>query len=163
MSTQNASEDCCGKFDPSKWDEKKHVWDKKMFIRKSIPQIFHIPIPGKFGKAVRYLWEQAETVKANVEQPDFLLLAFDPSPWKSELYMSVLHEVPGADNVQLSGNFFSKVFDGPYTHIPQYIRDFDIYLSKENKLATRYFFYFATCPICSKNYGYNYIVAFAEV
>ncbi len=162
MNTKS-SDECCGKFDPSLWDEKSHSWENKLFIRKCIPQILHIPVPGKYGKAVQFLWNQAVTANAQVDQPDFLLLSYDPSPWKSELYMSVKHEVPGADHVKISGSFISKVFQGPYNHVPKYIREFDIYLSRKNKLATRYFFYFATCPVCAKNYGYNYIVAFAEV
>jgi hypothetical protein len=33
--------------------------------------------------------------------------------------MTVTKEIPGAENVQLSGTFLSKVFDGPYNAVPK--------------------------------------------
>jgi hypothetical protein len=77
--------------------------------------------------------------------------------------MLVNHEVPGADNVRLSGTYFSKVFDGPFNEVPQYIREMDIHLNSEGKLARKYYFYFTTCPKCAKKYGHNYIVGLAEI
>jgi hypothetical protein len=56
-----------------------------------------------------------------------------------------------------------KLFDGPFNKVPQYMRDMDIFLSQQGKLAKKFYFYFATCPNCARKYGHNYIVAFAEV
>jgi hypothetical protein len=90
-------------------------------------------------------------------------MAYDPSPWKSELYMNVTKEVPGAENVKLNGTFVSKVFDGPYSHVPKYLKEFNKYLNLIEKKAKKIYFYYTTCPKCAKKYGHNYIVAFAEV
>ena len=109
------------------------------------------------------MWETAKNAGAAPEIKDFLLLAYDPSPWKSELYMSVTKEVPGANNIKLSGTFATKVFDGPFNHIPKYLKEFEEYLKKINKTAKKYYFYYTTCPKCAKKYGHNYIVAFAEI
>jgi hypothetical protein len=62
---------------------------------------------------------------------DFLLLACDPSSWKSELYMSVTKEVPDAENVTMSGTFLSRVFDGPYKSVPEWIETMEKYVSEK--------------------------------
>ena len=109
------------------------------------------------------MWKKAQDAGASPETKDFLLLAYDPSPWKSELYLNVTKEVPGAENVKLTGTFISKVYDGPFNNVPKYIKDFEGYLKGQNKTAKKYYFYYTTCPKCAKKYGHNYIVAFAEV
>jgi hypothetical protein len=163
MTQNQKTEECCPEFDPKPWHDKTHEWQDKLFIRKSIPQIFHIPLPGFYGRAVGKLWKQAADAKAAPDLKDFLMLAYDPSPWKSELYVMVNKEVAGAENVRLSGTYVSKVFDGPFNHVPQYIKEMDIYLSGKDKFARKYYFYFTTCPKCARKYGHNYMVAFAEL
>lgn len=154
---------CCPEFDPVPWENKTHIWTNKPFIKDSVPELFHIPLPSMIGKAITRLWEKAKEADAAPELKDYLLLAYDPSPWKGELYMSVTKEVPGAENVTLSGRFISKVFDGPYNHVPQYIEEMDGYLASIGQKSKKYYFYFTYCPNCAKKYGHNYIVAFAEV
>ena len=164
MTTTSAETDvCCPEFDTARWDDKIQVWKDKLFISDSIPEIFHIPLPKKFEKAINGLWITAQSAKADPPMDDFLLLCYDPSPWKSILLLSVNKEVPGANNVKLSGTFISKVFDGPYSGVPKYIREMDDFLKGYNKKAQRYYFHYAYCPKCAKKYGHNYIVAFAEV
>ncbi len=156
-------ERCCPELDTKHWDEKTHQWHNRPFIRESIPEFLHIPLPWMFSGAVQKMWKMARTAGATVENKDFVLMSYDPSPWKSELYMTVAKEVPGANNVKLSGTFISKVFDGPYNAVPKWIGEFEKYLSKQNKKAIKYYFYFTYCPKCSKAYGHNYCVAFAQV
>jgi len=61
-------------------------------------------------------------------------MAYDPSPWKSELYLAVAKEVPGAKNVALSGAFFTKVFDGPYNAVPKWIKEMDSQIASQARL-----------------------------
>jgi len=163
MSNKESHEDSCNLFDPALWDEKVHQWSDKLFIKDSLPQIFHIPLPGTYPRTINRLWKLAQDDKAAPDMKDFLMLAYDPSPWKSDIYINVTHEVPNANNVRLSGKFISKVFDGPFSKVPGYIRDMDLYLAGQHQVAAKYYFYFATCPKCAKKYGHNYMVAFAEV
>lgn len=163
MNSTDQHDDCCNLFNPCKWDEQEHEWTEKKFIKSSIPQIFHIPLPGTYAKTIGKLWNSAVKDDAAPALEDFLSLAYDPSPWKSDIYISVTKDVQGAENVRLSGKFVSKVFDGPFGQVPHYIRVMDIFLAKRNQFALKYYFYFATCPKCAKKYGHNYIVAFAEV
>ena len=94
---------------------------------------------------------------------NFLLLAYDSSPWKSEFYMAVTREVPGAQNVKLSGTFLSNVFDGHFNSVPKWIKEMDEYVASKGRKTKKHFFYYTTCPKCAKIYGHNYVVAFAQV
>lgn len=159
MSTTN--QECCPRFDPSPWQEKEHVWKDKLFIQDNVTQLFHIPL--NMGKVVTRMWKKIEGAGASPPKEEFLMLAYDPSPWKSELYMSVTKEVPGAKNVKLSGTFLTKVYDGPYNAVPKWIRDMDAYVASKGKKVIKYYFYYTTCPKCAKKWGHNYCVAFARV
>jgi len=163
MEEKSNEQECCPKFDPEPWDHKTHEWNDKPFIRDYIPQFLHMPLPSMMGKIIGRMWKKAKDAGAEPEIKDFLLMAYDPSPWKSELYMNVTREVPGAENVKLNGTFVSKVFDGPYNRIPGYLKEFYKYLNLIEKKAKKIYFYYTTCPKCAKKYGHNYIVAFAEV
>jgi len=154
---------CCPEFDPSIWDDKTHQWKDKMFISDTIPQFMHMPLPFMFARTVGRMGKKIQDAKAETPMKDFLMLAYDPSPWKSELYMNVTKEVPNADNVKLSGTFLSKVFDGPFKEIRNWIREMDKYVAGKGKKLKKYYFYYTTCPKCAKKYGHNYVVAFAEV
>jgi hypothetical protein len=158
------AKECCPPFDTKPWDEVRHEWENKLFLKKTIPQLFHIPLPGVLNKAISQMWAEAQKYGVAPEIKDFLLLTYDPSPWKSELYLTITKEIPGEpDLVKLSGTFISKVFDGPYQNIPKYILDMESFLQDQGKKAQKYYFYFTTCPKCAKKYGHNYIVGFAEI
>ncbi len=163
MTDTSHNQECCPVFDPEPWDSRTHEWTEKPFIRKTIPQFLHMPLPGIYAKVLGAMWKMAQEAEAAPEIKDFLLLAWDPSPWKSELYMSVKKEVPGAENIKMTGKFITRVFDGPYNHVPKYLAEFNNYLDQKELKAKRYFFYFTTCPKCAKKHGHNYIVGFAEL
>jgi len=154
---------CCPPFDPAPWDEKEITWQDKLFIKEGIPQFMHIPLPGVFGKAVGRMWGKIEAADARPDTKDFLMLSYDPSPWKSELYINATKEIPDAENVRLSGNYLTKVFDGPYNAAPQWIKAMDKYVADKGRKLEKYYCYFTTCPRCAKLYGHNYAVLFAKV
>ena len=156
--------ECCQKFDPQPWDGITHEWKNKLFIKKTISQLFHMPIPWVYSKTLTAMWEQAKSHGIAPDIKDFLLLAYDPSPWKSELYLYVLREHKDVENiVPMNGRYISKVFDGPYQNVPKYMKEMELFLQKQGERAKKYYFYFTTCPECAKKYGHNYIVVFTEV
>jgi hypothetical protein len=159
MTTDN--QECCPKFDPAPWQEKEIVWKDKPFVQDDVKQLFHIPV--NMGKVVTRMFRKIEDAGASPPKEEFLMLAYDPSPWKSELYMSVTKEVPGAKNVKLSGTFLTKVYDGPYNAVPKWIKDMDAYVASKGKKVIKYYFYYTACPKCAKKYGHNYCVAFAQI
>jgi hypothetical protein len=109
------------------------------------------------------MFAKVSAAKAAAKPSETLVLAYDPSPWKSELYMTVTKPVPGAKNVALSGTFISRVFDGPYDAVPTWIKEMESWLASKGTSAKKYYFHYAYCPNCSKKYGHNYVIAFAQV
>jgi hypothetical protein len=161
--TLNNDTQCCPEFDPKPWQEKTTVWKNKLFIRETVPQVFHIPIPGTFGKAVSRMWKKIEDSHARPDTNDFIMLATESSSWKGEIYVTTKKEVPGAENVRFSGVYFTKVFDGPYNDVPKWIKAITPDIARMGKSVKKYYFYYTTCPNCAKKYGHNYVVAFAEL
>ena len=156
--------ECCPIFQTEKWDEKSFHWDKKQFIKSSIPTFFHMPFPPMIGKKVTKMATLAgDADKLNTERLDTLLLFKDPHPFKSEMYLSVTDEVPEAKNTTLSGSFVAKVFDGPYKDIPKFFKKMNAFLAQQGKKAKDYFVYYAYCPQCAKEAGHNYMVIFAQI
>lgn len=152
---------CCPELNVAGYQNKEHVWKDKPFAKACVKQVFHFPI--NMGKVITDSYAKITQAKAEVQAEDFLILAYDPSPWESELYFTVMKEVPGLEYTTLSGKFVSKIFDGPYNAVPQWIKEFDEYLQEKNQKALKYYFHYAYCPKCSKKYGHNYVIAFAQI
>ncbi|MFA5451346.1 MAG: hydrolase [Dehalococcoidales bacterium] len=163
MTNHEGETGCCPRFDPEPWEEKETIWENKLFLKDTVPQFMHIPLPGTFGKAVTRAWDKIENAGAKPEDKDFLMLSAESSPWKGELYISITKEVPDAENVKLSGTYLTKVFDGPYNAVPSWVKEMVKYAEQKGKDIKNFYFYYATCPKCAKVYGHNYVVAFAEV
>jgi hypothetical protein len=161
MTEKKNTAECCPPFDPEIWDDKVSDWKNKPFIQDSVRQFFHIPL--NMGQVVTRMWSVIEQAGAAPDNKDFLMLAYDPSPWKSVLSMTVTREIPGARNVKLSGTFMSRVFDGPYAAAPRWFKEMEGYVQSKGKKAVKQYFYYTTCPKCAKKYGHNYVVAFAQV
>jgi len=134
------TEQCCPEFDIAPWDRKTHVWQDKPFIKESIPVFFHIPWPPMIGRLVSRMWEKSKKADAAPEMTGVLVLSTDPSPWRSEWFMSVTKEVPDAENVKLSGTFITRVFDGPYNAVPKWIKEMDKYLGRRGQESRKILF-----------------------
>lgn len=158
---------CCPEFDPKKWDKKTYKWENKQFIKETIPTFFHIPFPPMIGKKITHMMELATGAdKIDPKKDEVLVLFQDPSAFKSHIYISVMGNVPGADNVTISGTFMAKVYDGPYNAIPAFIKDMNLYLENQGKKAPKsdgYYVHYAYCPGCEKKYGHNYMILFAKI
>jgi hypothetical protein len=63
----------------------------------------------------------------------------------------------------LSGNYLTKVFEGPYREAGTWVREMERFVSSAEKQLRKLYFFYTTCPKCAKHYGKNYVVAFAEV
>jgi hypothetical protein len=160
----NQNKECCPKFNPAKWDQKTYNWNNKPFIKETVPTLFHIPLPLTIGRKIPKMCkmiEDAKRVEANSE--DVLMLFRDPSAFKSEIYLSVTGPVPNANNVNISGTFIGRVFAGPYTAVPKFIKQMNEYLATQGKKAKDYYIHYAYCPKCAKKYGNNYMILFAQI
>lgn len=157
-------QECCPKFEVERWNDKTFKWDNKHFIKESIPTFFHMPFPGTIAKKVMRLMNFAQNSKSLSEDKlESLLLFNDPTAFKSDMYLSVNKEIPGALNKTISGTFIAKVFDGPYGKVPKFIKEMNIYLESQDKKAKDYYVHYAYCPKCAKKFNHNYMVLFAQV
>lgn len=163
MTQTDNSKHCCPVPDKAKWHDKTHVWEEKLFIMKEIKLFMHMPNPKKVGQVIEYLWNKAKETGAATSDEDFLLLAHESSPWKGEYYLNVTKEIPGEENVKMSGTFISKIFDGPYNAVPKWVKEFEQYAKEKGLEIEDYWFHYATCPKCMKKTGHNYVIAFGKV
>lgn len=158
---------CCPEFNPEKWDKKSFNWEEKQFIKESIPTFFHTPFPPMIGKKITQMMNLATSAgKIAIKKDEVLVLFQDPSAFRSNIYISVTGDVPGAKNVKIPGKFIARVYDGPYNSIPKFIKDMNIYLETEGKKIPKddeYYIHYAYCPKCSKKYGHQYMILFAKI
>jgi hypothetical protein len=92
-----------------------------------------------------------------------VMLSDEKSLWGADIYIAVAKEVPGAEMAKVSGTFLTKVFEGPYKDIRNWIKEMEAYVeSKARKIEKMYFFY-TTCPKCAEYYGKNYTVILAKI
>jgi hypothetical protein len=152
---------CCPLFDPAPWDGTTHAWEDRLFLEHDVRQVAHVPIG--MGRIITRMIRAVTDADAMPDAKDFLMLSHDSSPWKSELLMSVTKEVPGGSMVRITGSFFTKVYDGPYPEMPDWIAATDAILAARGQQAIKYYVHYAYCPKCSKKYGHNYGVTFAQV
>lgn len=158
------NQECCPKFSPEKWDGKTYAWDKKPFIKGTVPTFFHMPLPSVINKKITAMCTMMmDAKKGEANNEDVLMLFRDPSAFKSEIYLSVTGPVPDAENVAISGTFIAKVFAGPYQAVPKFIKQMNAYLAAQGKKAKDYYIHYAYCPKCAKQYGDNYMIIFAQV
>ena len=64
---------------------------------------------------------------------------------------------------RMSGEFVTKVFEGPFKDAPKWCTETQEYAKKHGKEAEDIYFFYTTCPKCAKYYGKNYVVAVAQI
>lgn len=151
--------ECCPKFDPAPWDGKIFDWSNKKFIKDKVFTLFFMPI--NFGSVITRMMGKIE--KAGVQVPDYLCLSDHTSKWNMDIYLAVDKEVPGAENVTLSGKYLSKVYEGDFKETGKWCEDFSSYMKSKNLTMKKMYMWYTTCPKCAKKYGKNYVVIIAEV
>lgn len=150
---------CCPRFDPQVWDEQELHFKDKLFVKARTRAFFHIPL--KMGAVFKNTFNAIENADAHSDE-DFVVLSRDPSAWSSEHYFSVTKDVPGQDMVHLTGDYVTKVFEGPYKNVPSWQREMEAHVNDQGRAVKRNYFFYTTCPKCAKHYGKNYVVAVAE-
>jgi hypothetical protein len=150
---------CCPRFDPRPWNEQELHFDNKPFVRATTTSLFHVPLNMRsvFGRT----WKAIETAHAN--DGEFLVLSHDDSAWHAEHLFAVKTDVPGTEMVRLTGDFLTKVFEGPYSDARRWYGEMDRYVRGKGKRLERMYFFYTTCPGCAKRYGHNYVVGIARV
>lgn len=150
---------CCDKFDPAPWDGVTHEWDNKLFIKSKVFTLFYMPIG--FGSVISKMYNAIKA--AGAEVPEKMSLADHTSMWSMDLYLPVNKEVDGADNIKLSGKFFSKAYEGGYKDMKAWIAEFKQSTSNQSMKISKNYYWYTTCPKCAKEYGKNYTVIFGKI
>jgi hypothetical protein len=101
--------------------------------------------------------------KATASAKETIVLSDEKSMWGSDVYIAVEKDFIGSNAVKISGTFLTKVFEGPFKDMSQWIRDMNSFVASKGKTARKTYFFYTTCPKCAKVYGKNYVVILAEV
>jgi hypothetical protein len=158
MSVQ-ASTECCPRFEPEPWDDKVITWEKKRFLRNRILSFFHIPL--NFGAVMKRSMAAIEAAGATPD--DMVILSDENSLWGADVYIAISKDIPGARTTTLSGTFLTKVFEGPYLNMRNWITEMHSLVKVRGKVLQKLYFFYTTCPKCSKKYGKNYVVILAQL
>jgi len=154
----NNSSGCCPPFNPDGWDGTEHLWQDKLFIKDRVWCFLHIPL--NFGKVITRLMGLVQ--KAGGTIPDNIWLSDHTSKWSMDIYLAVNKEIPGAENVRLSGKFLTKVYEGPYKNTGMWCEDFKKFIASRRQEIKKLYMWYTTCPKCAKFYGKNYVVVVAR-
>ena len=156
---ENSETGCCPRFNPEPWDEKEVTFKDRLFVKDHVTSFFHIPL--NFGKVMVRNLEKIQA--ADALEPEPIMLSDEKSLWGSDIYIAVSRDVPGAETVKISGTFLTKVFEGPYKDIRQWIQEMKAWLESKAANVKKMYFFYTTCPKCAKYYGKNYVVILAQV
>ena len=151
---------CCPRFKQDGWDEQELHFKNKLFVKAKTKSIFHIPL--NMGSVFPKTFSAIEKANARNDD-DFIVLSYDPSSWTGEHYFSVNKDVSGQEMVHLSGDFLTKVFEGPYKNAPKMEKEMEELVKSKGKNVKKTYFFYTTCPKCAKFYGKNYMVAVSEI
>ena len=158
MSMQDPTE-CCPRFEPDPWDDKEITWEMKRFLQDRVLSFLHIPL--NFGAVMKRSMAAIEAAGATPHE--MVVLSDENSLWGADVYIAISKDIPGARTTTLSGTFLTKVFEGPYRNMPNWIEQMKSFVKEKGKAFQKLYFFYTTCPKCSKKYGKNYVVILAQL
>lgn len=150
---------CCAKFNPEGWDgEDLHFRDKR-FVRAHTISAMHIPLnmAQVFTRVLKHI-----DARGAMNPEHVLVLSRDLSSWSSEHLFAITGEVPEEEVVSLSGDFLTKVFEGPYRKARDWYDEMKDLARAQGKEPGEVWFFYTTCPKCAEAYGENYVVGLVE-
>ncbi len=151
---------CCPRFNPEGWDAAELHFRDKRFLRATTKSLMHVPL--NMGKVFTRVMENMEKAGA-LDEKDVIVLSRDRSSFESEHLFSVAKDVPGEEMTTLSGDFLTKVFEGPYREAKQWHAEMEALAHARGKEPKSVWFFYTTCPKCAKAYGKNYVVGLVDM
>ena len=151
---------CCPRFKSAGWDQQELHFKDKLFVKAKTRSLFHIPF--NMGSVFAKTFGAIE--KAGAKPGDeFIVLSNDPSAWTGEHYFAVSKDVPGQEMVHMTGDYLTRVFEGPFKDAPKWEKAMETFVKGEGKKMKKSYFFYTTCPKCAKVYGKNYVVGVSEI
>ena len=155
----NAEKECCPKFDPAPWQERRVALDGKKFVRDRVRSFLRIPL--NFGAVMAR--NMAAIQAAGAEPSNMIVLSDENSLWGADVYLEVSQDIPGLRMASISGTFLAQAYEGSYRDIPKWIADLKRRIADKGKTLRRLLFFYTTCPKCARKYGRNYVVLFGQI
>lgn len=150
---------CCPPFEPSAWDDKTHHWNGKKFIKERLFTFLGKPMD--FGNVMADLSKTIEKYKAR--KVDDMYLMEDVSRWYMDLFLAVDKTIPNMDNVIMSGEFYTRVYEGNIKQKEKWCEEVQNLLKQQQKTVEKCFAWPTACPKCAKKYGKSYVVIIAKI
>lgn len=151
---------CCPRFHPEAWDGVELHFEDKPFVRAETKSVMHVPV--NMGKVFSRVQDHFEA-SGGFDPDDTIVMSRDLSPWTSEHLFAAPHPVSEEEMVTLSGDFITKVFEGPYKEAKEWYQEMKDMAAAHGKTDGEVWFFYTTCPKCAEVYGKNYVVGLAEV
>lgn len=151
---------CCPRFHPKDWmDVTLHFRDKP-FVRAETRSIMHVPL--NMGAVFSRVTERIAAADA-YDPLDYITLSHELSPWRAEHLFATSKPVAGEEMVRLSGDFLTRVFEGPFSQMGDWTAKMAAAAAAIGKPGAEIWFYYPTCPKCAKTYGVNPVVGLARI
>lgn len=150
---------CCPIFDVQKWDNQVVEWSDKKFIKRDMFTLFYMTL--NFGGVITKMFNSITLAEGKCV--DNLTLSYHKSPWKMELYLAVDKDIPGEENLTLSGKYFIRTYDGPYMKSGEFAKEYTNEAKMKGYNIEKMYFWYAYCPKCAKAYKHNYISIFGKI
>jgi hypothetical protein len=80
-----------------------------------------------------------------------------------DIYLEVDKDVPGLENTNLSGKFFTRVYEGSFNETGKWCKDYEEEAKAKGMNIKKWYMWYTTCPKCAKKYGKNYVVIVGQV
>lgn len=160
MDMSVATTGCCPKFNPEGWDGRHLHFKDKLFVRATTRGLLHVPI----NMEAVFSRVQGHIEEAAAQDPEgYLVLSRDLSSTEAEHFFAVTRPVPNEEMTTLSGEFLTRVFEGPYRHAKDWVHEMETAAKAAGRTAKRIFMFYTTCPKCARAYGQNYVIGVAEI
>ena len=151
---------CCPRFNAKGWDGQILHFEDKPFLRATTRSLAHVPI--NMGKVFSRVLGKIEAAKA-ADPEHSIVMSRDLSAFAGEHLFAVTAEVPGEEKITLSGDYLTKVFEGPFSKVGAWHGEMQALAKAKGRAANAVWFYYTTCPKCAKIYGRNPVVGLVEL
>ncbi len=151
---------CCPRFKPEGWDGQELRFRDKLFVHATTRSAMHMPL--NMGSVFARVQDNIAEAGA-YDADNFIVLSLEKSPWSAEHFFATDKVVDGENMTTLSGDFVTKVFEGPYSKVRDWHSDMAEMVRAKGATPSDTYFFYTTCPKCAKAYGENYVVGVARL
>jgi len=151
---------CCAFFHHDGWDGVDLHFRDKLFLRAITHSLSYVP--RNMGKVFSSVQQSIREAGAAVPEKTFVM-SRDLSAFTGEHLFAVDRPVPGREMVRISGDFVTRLFEGPYSALIGWYDQLELVARGRGAEPGRIYFFYTTCPKCQKAYGQNPVVGMVEL